>query len=175
MDTLKSIHHPLAFISPTLTHAVHSLKQRRPDRRADVILHSRSTFLLLALFCAFWIKQAGGCDGPGHGVRVAVRCRPAVLEVAFPLLAHLARDADAGAPVGHSGREVFDGGGLVETREAPLVVLPSAWVVHSDVLAVFFAQLLDGLLDVSVVGGEKVECWWSLIDRMSCNKKWLKM
>lgn len=46
----------------------------------------------------------------------------------------------------------------METREAPLVVLPSAWVVHSDVLAVFFAQLLDGLLDVSVVGGEKVEC-----------------
>lgn len=49
----------------------------------------------------------------------------------------------------------------METCETPNVVLPSMWVVDSDVHCVFFAQLFDGLLDVSVVKGETgtVEMW----------------
>ena len=43
----------------------------------------------------------------------------------------------------------------MEARETPLVVLPSAGVVHTDVLQVFFAQPLDGLLDVSVIEGNR--------------------
>jgi len=106
---------------------------------------------LLALVCLLRVQQAGDGDGLGHWVRVAVGGGPTVLEVALLLLAHLAGDPDAGAPVGHAGGEVVDGGGLVEPREAPHVVLPAVRVVHSDVLGVFFAQLLDGLLDVSVI------------------------
>lgn len=116
-------------------------------RCISLYCYTACTFLLLALL--FQIKQAGVCDGLCHGVRVAVCCGAAVLEVAFLLLAHLARDADAGASVGQSGGEVVDVRGFEVTREAPDVVLSSMWVVHFDVLGVFFAQLLDGQLDVS--------------------------
>lgn len=70
-------------------------------------------------------------------------------------MAYLARDADAGASVGHSGREFVDAGGFMEAREAPHVVLPSTWVIHTDVLCMFLTQPLDGLLDVSVSSGKK--------------------
>lgn len=99
------------------------------------------------------VQQAGGGDGRGDGVRVAVGGGPAVLEVALPLLAHLARDADAGAAVGHAGRELVDAGGLQVAQQAALVVLAAAGVVHGDVLGVSLAQLLDGSLNVP--GGEE--------------------
>lgn len=58
---------------------------------------------LTSIFLYFRLQQAGGSDGPGHGVGVTVGGGPAVLEVALLLLAHLAGDADAGAAVGHPG------------------------------------------------------------------------
>lgn len=98
------------------------------------------------------VQQAGGSDGRGDGVRVAVGGGPAVLEVALLLLAHLARDADAGAAVGHAGRELVDAGGLQVAQQAALVVLAAVGVVHGDVLGVSLPQLLDGSLNVP--GGE---------------------
>lgn len=89
-------------------------------------------------------------DRHGNCVGVAVRCRTAVLEVAPLVLAHLPRDADAGAAVGDAGGEVVDAGGFVQTREAPHVVLSAVRVVHRDVLLVRFAQLANGLLNVPV-------------------------
>lgn len=88
-----------------------------------------------------------------HGVGVAVGRGPAVLEVALLLVAHVARDADAGAAVGHAGRELVDVGRLVEARQAPGIVQPSLGVVGTDVVLVALAQLLDGLLDVPAEGG----------------------
>lgn len=87
----------------------------------------------------FFIKQTGASNRLGHAVWITVCSRTAVLEVAFLLLAHLARDADAGSSVGHSSREVLDAGGLVKTCETPHVVLPSTWVIHTDVLSMLFA------------------------------------
>ena len=69
-------------------------------------------------------------------------------------MANLARDADAGASVCHSGREVVDAGRFMETCETSHVVLAPTRVIYLDVLAVFFAQLLDGLLNVSVGRGK---------------------
>jgi len=90
-------------------------------------------------------------DSLGHSIRVAVGRGTAVLEVATAVLAHLPRNADAGAAVGHAGREVVDAGGLVVAGEAPLVVLPAARVVDADVLGVAQRQLLDGSHNVSVI------------------------
>lgn len=101
------------------------------------------------------IKQAGADDGLRHTVRVTVCCRAAVLKVAPLLQSHLARDADAGTTVGHSRAEVLDAAGLMKTRETSHVVLAPTRVVHLDVLHVFLAQLLDGLLDVSFVRKQK--------------------
>lgn len=89
-------------------------------------------------------------DGLGDRVGVAVGRWPPVLEVAVAILAHLARDADAGASVGHAGGELEDVGGLVVAGEAPGVVPAAARVVHADVVIVPLAQLLDGSFDVSV-------------------------
>ena len=58
-------------------------------------------------------------------VGVAVGGGSPVLEVALLLLSHAAGDPDGAAPVGHAGREVVDGGSLVETGQTTLVVL--AW------------------------------------------------
>lgn len=106
--------------------------------------------LLLALLLLHRIKQAGLSDGHRHNVRVTVRCRASILEVAPLVLAHLPGDADASSPVGHAGGEVVDARGFVQTCEAPLVVLAAAWVVLLDVLLVLFGQFLYGLLNVPV-------------------------
>lgn len=99
----------------------------------------------------FWIEQTCFGDCHGNTVRVTIGRWPSILEVAFLFLGHLAGDADAGAPVGHACREVLDAGGLVATRETPLVVVSLVGVVGTDVFAVILAQLLDGLFDVPVV------------------------
>lgn len=97
------------------------------------------------------IEQTRFGDGHRNAVRVTIRRRAPILEVAFHFLGYLAGDADAGAPVGHSRGEIFDAGGFVAARETPLVVVSLVGVVRADVLAVIFAQLLDGLFDVPVV------------------------
>ncbi|TNN36072.1 hypothetical protein EYF80_053764 [Liparis tanakae] len=93
--------------------------------------------------------QTGADQGLRHAVRVAVGRRAAVLEVALLVLAHVARDADAGAAVGHAGGELVDVGGFVVAGEAAGVVQPPFGVVGADVVAVPLAQLLDGILDGS--------------------------
>lgn len=70
-------------------------------------------------------------------------------------MAHIARDADAGAAVGHAGRELIDVGRLVEACQAPGIVQSPLGVVGTDVVLVALAQLLDGLLDVPVEGGRE--------------------
>lgn len=98
-------------------------------------------------------QEAGADNDLGDSVGVAVGRGPPVLEVPPPLQAHLARDADAGAAVGHAGGESVDAGRLLESRETPQVVLTPAGVVHTDVLGVSLPQLLDGLLDVPYLLG----------------------
>lgn len=94
------------------------------------------------------VEHRGPHDGLGDRVGVAVGRRPPVLEVAEAVLAHLARDADAGAPVGHAGGELEDVGGLVVAGEPPGVVPAAPRVVDADVVVVPLAQLLDGRFDV---------------------------
>lgn len=89
-------------------------------------------------------------DGLSDRVGVAVGRRPPILEVAVAVLADLARDADAGASVGHAGRELEDVGCLVVAGEPPGVVPAAPRVIHADVVVVPLAQLLNGSFDVSV-------------------------
>lgn len=70
-------------------------------------------------------------------------------------MAHIAWDADAGAAVGHAGRELIDVGRLVEACQAPGIVQSSLGVVGTDVVLVALAQLLDGLLNVPAEGGRE--------------------
>lgn len=95
-------------------------------------------------------QQAGACDGAHHGIRVTAGGGPTVFNVVLLLLAHLAWDLDAGHAVVHPGIEVAGDGGFMESCEASDVVLASARVVHMDVLDVLLAQLLNGLLNMSV-------------------------
>ena len=96
------------------------------------------------------VQYGGSDDSLGHPVGVAVRGWSAVLQVTFALLPHLAGDADAGAAVGHAGRELVDAAGLVEPGESTLVVATILGVISDDVTLVVLAQLLDGFLDHSV-------------------------
>lgn len=89
-------------------------------------------------------------DGLGDRVGVTVGCRPPILKVAIAVLADLARDADAGTSVGHTGREFKDVGRLVVAGESPGVVPATPRVVDADVVVVPLAQLLDGGFNVSV-------------------------
>ena len=79
-----------------------------------VISHHHPSSLLL--------EADGLDDDPGDGVGVAVGAGPPVLEVAVARLGHVPGDPDGGAPVGHAGREVVDGGHLAEAGQATLVV-----------------------------------------------------
>lgn len=89
-------------------------------------------------------------DGLGDRIGVAVGRRPPVLEVAVAILADLARDADAGASVGHTGGELEDVGCLMVASEPPGVVPATPRVIDADVVVMPLAQLLDGSFDVSV-------------------------
>lgn len=99
------------------------------------------------------IEHRGPHDGLGDRVGVAVGRWPPVFKVAKAVLAHLARDADAGSTVGHSSRELKDVGGLVVAGEPPGVVPAAPRVVDADVVVVPLAQLLDGGFDVSTGNG----------------------
>lgn len=59
--------------------------------------------LVIRRFISLLVQQTGADQGLGHTVRVAVGRRAAILEVALLLLPDVARNADAGATVGHTG------------------------------------------------------------------------
>ena len=94
-----------------------------------------------------FVEHARPDEDLRDAVRIAVRRRATVLEVAAPILADLPRDTDAGAAVGDAGGEVVDAGRLVESRQTSGVVGASVRVVRHDVLLVFRRELLDGRLD----------------------------
>ncbi|TNN49789.1 hypothetical protein EYF80_040013 [Liparis tanakae] len=75
--------------------------------------------------------------------------RTAVLEVALLVLPDQARNANAGAPIGHAGREGVDARGFVVTGEASGIVEPPFGVVGPDVIHVSLRQPVDGLLNDS--------------------------
>lgn len=100
---------------------------------------------------AFWTEQTCFCNGHCNTIWVTVSWWSAILEVAFHFLGYLARDTDAGAPVGHTSWEIFNAGGFMATCESPFVVISLMWVICTDMFAVFCTQLLDGLFDVPVV------------------------
>merc|ERR1719221_1272305 len=82
-------------------------------------------------------------------VRVTVAGGSPVLQVPVALLRHVPGDPDAAAPVGHPGAEVVDAGGLVQTSQPPLVVLPLVGIIRHDVsLVVPGEALYGGLYDL---------------------------
>lgn len=102
---------------------------------------------IIRRFISLFVQQTGADQGLGHTVWVAVGRRATVFEVPLLLLAHAARNADAGAAVGHAGGEFVDVGGLVVAGEAASVVQPALGVIGTDVVTVPLAQLLDAVLD----------------------------
>lgn len=64
--------------------------------------------LVIRWFVTLLVQQTGADQGLGHAVRVAVGRRTAVFEVASFLLADVTGNADAGASVGHTCRELVD-------------------------------------------------------------------
>ena len=115
-----------------------------------------SSFAVICRLLALLFEETRAHQSLRHDVRVAVGGRTAILEVALLVLPHLARDADAGAAVGHAGRELVDAGGFVVSGEAPGVVQPAFGIVRPDVVPVSLRQLLDRLLDDSVKSAEFV-------------------
>merc|ERR1719228_2668971 len=92
--------------------------------------------------------QADGLDNnPGHLVGVAVRGRSSILQVAVTLLCHVPRDPDTAASVGHTGREVVDGGRLVGSSQTSLIVLSFLRIVCLDVSDVMFGQSVNGIFN----------------------------
>lgn len=65
------------------------------------------------------LVQDGGSDKSfGHNIRVTVRRRTAVFEIAFPIFRHLSWDADTGVSAGHTVRETLDAGRFMKTGES---------------------------------------------------------
>src|SRR5262249_41951743 len=52
-----------------------------------------------------------------HQVRISVRCRTAIFQVAIPLGRHVTRDAHRGATVGNACPELMHGAGLMQACE----------------------------------------------------------
>ena len=82
-------------------------------------------------------------DHRGHDVRIHVRRRAAVLEVAALVGLDRARDTDRAAAVGDAVAEVVDRRGLVRAGQPALVAL----AIGGDVLGVLGAKFADGGLD----------------------------
>ena len=59
----------------------------------------------------------------GNLIRVTIRRWTPVFEVALAVLFNVARDPDGAAPVSNSGGKVVNGRGLMESRQAALVIL----------------------------------------------------
>lgn len=102
---------------------------------------------IIRRFIPLFVQQTGADQGLGHAVRVAVGGRTAVFEVPLLLLAHAARNADAGAAVGHTSGEFVDVRGLVVAGEAASVVQPAFGVVGTDMVTVPLAKLLNAVLN----------------------------
>merc|ERR1719219_2543274 len=100
-----------------------------------------------SLFSPSLVEADSSDDDLSDRVGVAVAGRSPVLQVAVALLRHVPRDPDAAAPVGHPGTEVVDAGGLVQSSQPPLVVLPLVGVVRHDVPLVVPGEAVDGGLD----------------------------
>lgn len=96
-------------------------------------IHSHTAKLQLDL-----IQHSCPHNDIGDRVGVAVGGRTAILQVSISILSHLAWDADGGTAVSHSGRKVVDRGGFMQTCQAALVVLASAWVIGADVHGMAF-------------------------------------
>ena len=59
----------------------------------------------------------------GNLIRVTIRRWTPVFEVALAVLFNVARDPDGAASVSNSGGKVVNGRGLMESRQAALVIL----------------------------------------------------
>lgn len=105
--------------------------------------------LIIRRFIPLLAQQTGADQGLRHSIRVAVGRRAAVLEVALLLLAYAARNADAGATVGHTSGEFVDVGGFMVASETAGVVEPPFGIIGTDVVAVPFPKLLNGIFDGS--------------------------
>lgn len=105
--------------------------------------------LVIHRFIPLFVQQTGADQGFGHTVRVAVGRWAAVLEVTLLLLANIARNADAGATVGHTCREFVDIGGFMVASETAGVVKPPFGVIGTDVITVPLPKLLNGILNSS--------------------------
>lgn len=95
-----------------------------------------------------FVKKSSSDKKLGDHVRVAVRCRSPVFQVALLLLSYGSWYADAAASVGHTCAEVVNARGLMVSGQSSLVVLSTMGVICFDVLGVSLGQLLDSLLDM---------------------------
>lgn len=103
--------------------------------------------LIIRWFLSLLAQQTGADQGLRHTVRVTVGRRAAVLEVALLVLANVARNADAGAAVGHACGELVDVGGFVMAGETAGVVEPPFGIIGADVIAVPLPELLNGIFN----------------------------
>jgi Na+/serine symporter len=88
--------------------------------------------------------QNGGVeDLAGNNIWVAVRGWSSVLKVTLAILLSISWDTDGGTSVGDTVQEGGDTCSLVLARQSLLIAL----AVHTDVLRVLLAQLLNGLDD----------------------------
>lgn len=132
-----------------------------PTREASVEMKTSThpTALVVSIVLGLHpglIEHCRPHDGLGDRVGVTVGCRPPILEIAVAVLADLAWDADAGASVGHTSRELKDVGCLMVASEPPRVVPAAPRVVDTDVVVVPLAQLLNGSFNVSVGEEDRV-------------------
>jgi len=93
--------------------------------------------------CGLRIEEDGLHQLRGYHIWIHARGRTAILNVSSLLVCGRKRDADRGSSVGNAVAELVDRGGLVPTRQAPLVTLAiDAYVFH-----VLLLQLTHGLDD----------------------------
>lgn len=112
--------------------------------------------LVFRRFVSLLAQQTGADQSLGHSVRVAVGRWTAVLEVALLLLADHARNADAGATVGHACGELVDVGGFMVAGETAGVVETPFGIIGTDVIAVPLPKLLNGFFNSSESRNDKI-------------------
>merc|ERR1719400_2234697 len=100
--------------------------------------------MLEHLFSSLLVEADSPDDDLSDRVWVTVAGRPPVLQISVSLLRHVPGDPDAAAPVGHPGTEVVDAGGLMQTSQPPLVVLPLVGIIRHDVPLVVPGEVVDG-------------------------------
>ena len=78
---------------------------------------------------------------------VAVGRGSPVLQVSASFLGHIPRDSNGATPIGHAGRKVMNGGGLVEARQSSFIVLALVGVVGFDVSNMMSRELVNSSFD----------------------------